>query len=183
MTEKQEEKKEMMIVEGLKRLGVIAKRMANNIQSINQYASIVSNERPLFGDEKTQRKEVQALIQSNIDLHKEYLKLKNRIERTNLQTVVEIQGVEYTISDLLVLDRSLRNLVTGTYEALNTNHAQSRLGQMGMRGAHVAAGETLRVEHMYDEKDKNKQLKVWNDLFDNISARLEVINATTPLLD
>jgi len=182
MTEKQEERP-MMIVEGLKRLGVIQKRMESNIRSINQYASIVSNERPLFGDEKSQKKEVQALIQSNIDLHKEALKLKNRIERTNLQTIVEIQGVEYTISDLLFLDRSMKNLITGTYEALNINYAQTRLGQMGMRGAHVAAGETLRVEHMYDEKEKNKQLRVWNDLFDNISARLEVINATTPLLD
>ena len=182
MTENQEQRP-MMIVEGLKRLGVIQKRMESNIRSINQYASIVSNERPLFGDEKTQKKEVQALIQSNIDLHKEALKLKNRIERTNLQTIVEIQGVGYTISDLLFLDRSMKNLISGTYEALNTKYAQGRLAQMGMRGSHVAAGETLRVEHMYDEKAKNEQLRVWNDLFDNISARLEVINATTPLLD
>lgn len=96
----QEEKKQMMIIEGMKRLRVIKKRMASNIDSVNKYAAIISSERPMFGSEDEQKKEVKEIIQSNLDLLREYLKLKKRIERTNLQTVVEIGGVEYTISDL-----------------------------------------------------------------------------------
>jgi hypothetical protein len=184
MAEKQEEKREMMIIEGMKRLRVIKKRMANNIESVNKYAAIVSNERPMFGSEDEQKKEVKQIIQSNLDLLKEYLKLKKRIERTNLQTVVEIGGVNYTISDLLILKRELVQLVVQTYDALNTNQAQMKLNALS-RQHHVAGqqGESLRIDHMFDEKEKNKELRKWQDLYDNIDSRLEVINATTPLQD
>ena len=47
----QEEKKQMMIIEGMKRLRVIKKRMASNIDSVNKYAAIISSERPMFGSE------------------------------------------------------------------------------------------------------------------------------------
>ena len=126
----QEEKKQMMIIEGMKRLRVIKKRMASNIDSVNKYAAIISSERPMFGSEDEQKKEVKEIIQSNLDLLREYLKLKKRIERTNLQTVVEIGGVEYTISDLLILKRELVQLVVNTYDALNVNQAQMRLNSM-----------------------------------------------------
>lgn len=184
MAEQQEEKKEMMIIEGMKRLRVIKKRMAHNIESVNKYAAIVSNERPLFDSEDGQKKEVKQIIQSNLDLLNEYLKLKKRIERTNLQIVVEIGGVDYTISDLLILKRELVQLIVQTYDALNTNQAQMKLNAMS-RQHHVAGqqGESLRINHMFDEKDKNKQLRKWQDLYDNIDSRLEVINATTPLMD
>lgn len=184
MAEQQEEKREMMIIEGMKRLRVIKKRMANNIESVNKYAAIVSNERPMFGSEDQQKKEVKQIIQSNLDLLNEYLKLKKRIERTNLQTVVEIGGVDYTISDLLILKRELVQLVVQTYDALNTNLAQMKLNALS-RQHHVAGqqGESLRIDHMFDEKEKNKELRKWQDLYDNIDSRLEVINATTILLD
>jgi len=51
-----------MIIEGMKRLRVIKKRMANNIEGVNKYAAIVSNERPMFGSEDEQKKEVKQII-------------------------------------------------------------------------------------------------------------------------
>jgi len=173
----------MMIIEGMKRLRVIKKRMASNIDSVNKYAAIISSERPMFGSEDEQKKEVKEIIQSNLDLLREYLKLKKRIERTNLQTVVEIGGVEYTISDLLILKRELVQLVVNTYDALNVNQAQMRLNSMRHHVPTGQQGETPRINHMFDEKEKNEQLRKWQDLYDNIDSRLEVINATTTLLD
>jgi hypothetical protein len=98
--------------------------------------------------------------------------------------VVEIGGVDYTISDLLILKRELVQLVVQTYDALNTNLAQMKLNALS-RQHHVAGqqGESLRIDHMFDEKEKNKELRKWQDLYDNIDSRLEVINATTTLLD
>lgn len=180
----QEEKREMMIIEGMKRLRVIKKRMISNIESINKYAAIVSNERPMFGSEDEQKKEVKQIIQSNLDLLKEGLKLKKRVERTNLQIVVEMDGEKYTISDMLILKREYVQLIVQTYDALNTNQAQMKLNAMS-RQHHVAGqqGESLRIDHMFDEKEKNKELRKWQDLYDNIDSRLEVINAITTLLD
>jgi len=174
----------MMLIEAMKRLRVIQKRMLHNIDNVNKYAAIISTERPLFNSEDEQKKEVKEIIQSNLDLMKEYLELKKKIERTNLQTIVEIGGQKYSISDLLILKRNLIKLVVNTYDALNTKHAQTKLNAMALATRSSGGlGETPRIHHMFDEKEKNENLRKWQDLYDNIDSRLEVINATTTLLE
>ena len=169
----------MKIIEGLKQLKVIEKRMEKNRVQITQYASMVSTERPYFDTEEKQKKEVQSFIQSNIDLLHEYLKLKSRIERTNLGVNVEMGGIQYSIADLLIIKRKLAKMITSTYEALNTTAAQSR-----MRNLSVGSGDRAPVVvRLYDEKAKNTELDKWQDLYSNVDSRLEVINATTDLLD
>lgn len=169
----------MKIIEGLKQLKVIEKRMEKNRLQITQYASMVNTERPYFDTEEKQKKEVQSFIQSNIDLLHEYLKLKSRIEKTNLGVNVEMGGVQYSISDLLIIKRKLAKMMASTYEALNTTAAQSR-----MRNLSVGSGDRAPVVvRLYDEKAKNTELDKWQDLYSNVDSRLEVINATTDLLD
>src|SRR6056297_2980857 len=97
----------MKIVEAMKELKLIEKKMVKNNDSIQKYSSQPSNERPYFQDESTQKKEVKNLVQSNRDLLSNYLELKKKIEKTNLETIVEMDGVKYAISDLLVLKRRL----------------------------------------------------------------------------
>ena len=78
----------MKIIEALKKLKVIEKRMEKNKSQITQYASMISTERPIFDTEEKQRKEVSSLIQANIDLMKEYLDLKGKIEKNNITVKV-----------------------------------------------------------------------------------------------
>jgi len=42
---------EMMVIEAMKRLRIIEKRMANNAEAIQRYASMVSTEKPYFDNE------------------------------------------------------------------------------------------------------------------------------------
>ena len=168
----------MKIVEGLKRLRVIEKRLAANRESITRYSSMVSTEKPLFETEDKQRKEVTSLIQSCNDLVSEYLKTKKQIEQTNLKITVEIGGVSHTISDLLTLKRKLSNLMIKTYYALNDTAGESRL-----RNASTVEGKTPHVVRFYKEESRNEGLRLWQDLYDNIESRLEVINATTDLVE
>jgi len=168
----------MKIVEGLKRLRVIEKRLAANRESITRYSSMVSTEKPLFETEDKQRKEVTSLIQSCNDLVNEYLKTKKQIEQTNLKITVEIGGVNYTISDLLTIKRKLSNLMVKTFYALNDSAGESRL-----RHASPVEGKTPHVVRFYKEELRNDGLRLWQDLYDNIESRLEVINATTDLIE
>jgi len=169
----------MKIIEALKKLKVIEKRMEKNRQQITQYASMISTERPIFDTEEKQRKEVSSLIQSNTDLMKEYLDLKGKIEKTNITVKVEMGGVQYSISDLLLIKRKMAKVMMSTYEALNTSAGQSRLRQVS-----IGAGErSPQVVQLYDEKDKIAGLDKWQDLYHNIDSRLEVINATTDLME
>ena len=122
-----EETKVKMLVEGMKRLRVIEKRMAANSGDITRYSSMISTERPQFDTEEKQRKKVKSLAQANTDLMDEYLKLKKCIEFTNLMTQVEIKGTKYRISDLLVIKRKLAKMMQHTYLAMNTDDANRRM--------------------------------------------------------
>ena len=169
----------MKIIEALKKLKVIEKRMEKNRVQITQYASMISTERPIFDTEEKQRKEVSSLIQANIDLMKEYLSLKGKIEKTNITVTVEMGGVQYTLSDLLLIKRKMAKVMMSTYEALNPSTGQSK-----MRHASISSGERApQVVQLYDEKDKITGLDKWQDLYHNIDSRLEVINATTDLVE
>ena len=172
---------EMMIVEALKKLRIIEKKMNENTRDIQQYASQVSTERPYFETEEKQRNTIKQLIQANTDLMKNYLDLKNRIDYTNLMVEVEMDGDKFTIAQLLIIQRKLAAMMFATYNALNDNEGNSRLRSV----SHMAqAGEKQpHVIRFYKEEEKREQRRKWQDLMNNITTRLEVINATTPLLD
>ena len=171
--------KEMMIVEAMKTLRIVEKKMSQNTADIQRYASQVSTERPLFETEDKQKSAIKELIQSNSDLMKRYLNLKTRIEYTNLMTIVEMEGEKYSISELLVIQRKLAAMMFATYNALNDTEGQSRLRHT----TQPTSGEAPHVVRFYKEEDKREQRRKWQDLMNNIITRLEVINATTPLLD
>ena len=171
--------KGMMIIQGMKTLGIIEDKMNKNTRDIQRYASQVSTERPLFETEDKQKKTIRELTQSNVDLTTRYLSLKTRVEYSNLMTTVEMGGQTYSISELLVIQRKLAVMMLGTYNALNDIEGQGRLRVMSQ----PQSGETPHVVRFYREEDKREQQQVWQDLIDNITSRLEVINATSPLLD
>lgn len=169
----------MMIVEGMKTLGVIEKKMSNNTRDIQRYSSQVSTERPLFETEDKQKKTIRELTQSNVDLMKRYLGLKTRVEYSNLMTIVEMDGDHYSISELLVIQRKLANMMLATYNAMNDTEGQSRLRITNQ----PQTGDVPRVVRFYREEDKREHQRKWQDLMNSITVRLEVINATSPLLD
>ena len=174
-----EDAKKMMIIEGMKSLRIIEKKMQQNTADIQRYASQVSTEKPLFETEEKQRKEIKQMIQANSDHMKNYLNLKSRIEYTNLMTKVQMKDSEYTISELLVIQRKLATMMFQTYNALNDTEGKGRLGY-----ANAPQGsETPHVVRYYKEEDKREQQRKWQDLMNDITTRLEVINATTELLD
>jgi hypothetical protein len=168
----------VMLVEGMKTLRVIEKKMGDNQVDIQRYASQVNTERPYFETEDKQKAELKKLVQSNTDLLRRYLALKQRIEYTNLMTRVEMNGEEYTLSELLVIQRKLAAMMFATYSALNDNQGNSRLrntpAQQGVPAPHVV--------RFYNEEEKREGARKWQDLMNTITTRLEVINATTPLL-
>ena len=168
----------LKIIEAMKRIKVIDKRMETNSANVTKYSSMLTSERPYFENEAAQRKEVKSLIQSNEDLLNEYLTLKGQIERTNLFTNIEMGGKIYTISDLLVIKRRLAQKMIGTFNALNDQAAGARL-----RNSVGADGKQPQIVRLFDEKDRNDGLSKWHDLYDNIESRLEVINATTDLVE
>lgn len=170
----------MKIIEAMKRLKVILKRMQDNSQQVAVYSSILNTEKPAFGSEEEQKKKVFGLVQANTDLMEEYLKLKQNIERTNLVVEVVIGKETRTISELLVIKRVLAQLMINTYNAMSIAAADQRAKQGYGRTAEGAMPSAVR---MYSEEVRNNGIAKWQELYSAIDARLEVVNATTDLLE
>ena len=173
----------MKLIEGMKKLKVLEKHIDRNTERILMYSSAPSNEKPTFGDEKTQKSEVKQLIQSNTDLVNEYLHLKNRVDMTNLTTTVSIGKRGFKIIDLLILRRGLAKRMEKTFHALDTTYADKRLSSM-QRNVSLQPGEKApHAIRFYDENEKFEGLQDWQGLQDEIEQRLEVINAVTDLIN
>jgi len=172
----------LALIEGMKKLKIYEKHIARNTDRIQQYASAPSNEKPTFGDEKEQKKQVNELIQANQDLVTEYLHLKKRVDMTNLVTKVSIGKRQLTLGDLLILRRGLGKAMEKTFNALNTKYAESRLQSMRGYAAPQAGEKSPHPVRFYDETEKFESLQDWQGLLDEIETRLEVINATTDLV-
>ena len=170
----------MKIIEAMKRLKVILKRMQDNTQQIAVYSSILSTEKPAFGSEEDQKKKVSSLVQANNDLMGEYLKLKQQIERTNLATTLSLGDKAWTISELLVIKRVLATVMVNTYNAMSIAAADAR-AKSGF--GKTAEGAMPLPVRMYSEEFRNNGIARWQELYSAIDARLEVINATTDLVE
>lgn len=168
----------MKIIEAMKRLKVILKRIQDNTQQIAVYSSILSTEKPAFETEEEQRKKVSGLVQANNDLMLEYLKLKTAIEHTNLAVTVEVAGTKHTISELLVIKRVLAQLMVTTYNAMSTAAADKRIQQGFGR---IGEGVMPQAKRMFNEDDRLKGIAKWQEIYSGIDSRLEVVNATTDL--
>jgi len=168
----------MKLIEAMKELKLVEKRMEKNREQITQYSSGLSNEKEIFGSEQKQIDEVKSLLQANVDLFNRYLYLKRSIERTNLETKVEFSVGTYSISELLAIKRRLQHGVINTFKALNTQSAEAR-----MRTIKIPDNVEVKVVRYYREEEKNILLKSWMEFFENIDGRLEVVNATTDLID
>lgn len=162
------------LIESMKELKLIEKRMETNIERINKYASQPSNEKPMFGTPEEQRKEVAQLVQANEDLTQTYTNIKAQVDYTNLITKVEIDGKEYTIHQLLQIRRKLAHFMTMTYKNLNEDSAKR-----AMRLAVSKQDGTVKPERFYDEAERNKKLDFWQSLYHTIDGRLESVNAIT----
>lgn len=166
----------MKLIEAMKHLKVIEKRIFKNCEQITEYSALPDTERIHFGSKDLQVKEVRSLVQANKDLVQEYLTIKQKIDKTNLFTNVEINGKTYTISELLILKRTLAKMMISTYKAMNDTMARKKVNT-------IRSEKQPIIEKFYSETEKNEGERFWDDLYHSIDSRLEVINATTELLE
>ena len=170
----------MKIIEALKDLKVIEKRIAKNRDDITKYASRASTDNPLFESDDRQKEEVKRLIQANMDLMFHYLDLKAKIEYTNLVTMVELGGKKWSISQLILLRRGMGKVPLETLNALNFITAKTRLQEIRQ----IDATDPPKAIQLWDEEQKNKDFRYWQeDILQKIDATLEVTNAQVDLLD
>lgn len=168
----------MKIIEALKELPIIEKRITNQNEQILLYSGLASNETAPFDTEDQQRFKVQQLIQSNQDLCTRYELLKLTLSHTNNLTKVTINEVTKPITQWIAFKAKTQDFLVKTYKALDYNAAVNRTKSLP-----IDVNTGYKISKMYKEEDKNKALESLRDLNDRIDAQLEIVNATTDLIE
>lgn len=170
----------MKLVEALKIQKRISNRIAKNCELINKYASRLSTEKSYFESDDQQKAEIQQLLQSNKDLTERYLHIKKCIDYTNIVMSIDIDGKRYSITDLLNLKRTAIQYIRNGYQSLNDCETEKRMNRLYSSNS---KSDSVTIERLYDEKVKNENIMYWNNLYDTIDSRLEVINSVTDLIE
>lgn len=171
----------MKLIEALKNLKTIEKRIQKGCEQITEYVAYVSVETPAFETQEKQTEQVHGLIQGNIDLAAEYLKLKTAIEFTNLNTQVTIGTRTHSISELITLRRTSGKFNLQTYSAIHPEKAKKRLSEFMQRNGGMNPIEPAKLIICYKEEDKLKKANEWQEFLSMIDGKLEVVNAETEL--
>jgi len=168
----------LTIIAGLKRIKLLEKKIVRQNAEITSYASKPSTEKASLMSDAVQQKHVDSLVQSNLDCIKEMLLLKQRIEKTNLFTILTIGGHTASLSEHLHMKRKFAALQTSVYKSLNTNAADGKMARMQINKDNPVAAERL-----FDESKRNdSQREIYNYL-GALDEQIETINATTDLMD
>lgn len=170
----------MKLIQGMKKLKDLTAKAEDLRSKVGQYCSDLNIETPTYPDQKWQ---VACWIQSHSDVLKEILSLRVSIQRTNLATpvVIEFDGKQVTksIAEWIHRRRDLAKLDLDMW---------GRLGDRNLKEQDVQTGPgqpvtQLRIRRYFDPIERDNKRALYKSEPSVIDATLEVVNATTDLIE
>lgn len=173
----------MKIIEGLKKEKDLIRKFEDLKKKIGLHSAHLSNETPVY---EKQTEQVSGWVQSCKDIIKDLEILRVRIYKTNLNTKVGIEFqegektfiVEKTIAEWIHRRKTLSSLEKSIYSRLTDKH---------LKEGHFLDSNNQKVEvkivRCYNPSERDKKLELYSSEPISIDSRLEVVNATTDLLD
>lgn len=171
----------MKIIEALKRVKMNKVKIADLQAKVGLNCANLSHETPVYGAET--KKTIDGWIQSAVDAAAENIRLLCAIQRTNMATPVTIEiggkSVTKTIAEWVWRRREYAALDMLTY---------SKLGDRGLKETTVqsstgGAATEIKIVRHFDPAKRDAALAVYRDEPHLIDSALEIVNATTELLE
>ncbi len=172
------ETEQMTIQDGLSELKLIQQKMNRNNAKLQMWSSKKKGNPDVVAE---QRDKVKALMQSNKDHIKRYVKIKLAIHRANLTNSFEWDGVEYTLAEALIHKQGLFDIIEEYLNSIN-----DRVAQQQIRDARNDFRELLTPEKFqqydlvaqlfYSPELKEKQLDGLVELKANINRLIDKTN-------
>lgn len=170
----------MKIIEAMKRIKANKEKIGDLQNKLRQNAANLSFETPVYGDE--QKAKITEWTQSAVDTAKENVRLLTAISRTNLATQVTIElgdnRVTRSITEWVWRRREYAAIDMSIFQALNDR---------GLKEGHLPQTTGVPIEvkivRHYDPEFRDKQLAILVREPHDIDAALEVVNATTELIE
>ncbi len=168
----------MKIIEALKLVKDLYRKADDLKAMIGKYCADVDYETPVYADQKAQ---VSSWMQAHGDVVKLINLLQYRIQKTNIQTLVtiELEGKQVTksIAEWILRRKKLCDLETNCWKALTDRNLKE--GHIPTSTGHQA----VKIRRYYEPTLRDQKLASLTQEPSLIDGRLEIINATTDLLD
>lgn len=171
----------MKIIEALKGVKVLRKKQSDLIKKIAQNCALMSFNDPPYGE--TQAKMVAGWVQGIEGLSKQILAMSIQLQKTNLNTLVTIElegvAVEKTIAEWILRRRYLAQADLQAWNTLTDRGLQDKV----LPGTGEAKDQRATVVRFFDPAIRDAKVVALAEEPAIIDAKLEVVNATTDLLD
>ncbi len=169
----------MKIIEALKKTKDLARKADDLLGKIQHYCCDMDYENPTYPDQKGQ---INSWLQAHKDVIKEIGRLKFCIQKTNVLTQVTIHfdntEVTKSITEWIERRKSL---------AAAERQAWSRLGNKNLKDVRLQNTSGVvydsKVRYYYDPVQKDKMMELLASEPSLIDSKLEIINATTDLIE
>jgi hypothetical protein len=174
------EEASMKLIQAMKRLKDLKSKAEDLREKVGRFCADLTMETPTYPDQKQQIRE---WMQAHHDLMKEILALREAIQRTNLVTQVTIELEGRPIAKSIAAWIHRRRDLAGFEMAM-----WLKLGDRGLREQNVqtSPGGTVtevRVRRYFDPTERDRKVELYRSEPNVIDATLEVINATTDLVE
>lgn len=170
----------MKIIEALKQIKLNKIKIAELTERIGQASANMSNEEPVYGEGT--RTKLEGYLQSIRDLTLDNISLLTRISKTNLETQVSIDlghaTVTKSIAEWIWRRREYAEIERSAWRALTDRNL--RAGVIKTSTGEVK--EVTVVKH-YDQEKRDNMVASLRAEPTQIDMTLEIVNATTDLLD
>jgi hypothetical protein len=171
----------MKIIEGLKLIKELTIKAEDLRQKVRNNCAHLSIETPVY---EKQGEQIAKWIQSHSDVVKEMLNLRHRINRTNFATEVPIElggkKVTHTIDQWIVRRRELAKFELEMWHGLTDRNLKEGAMPPSTPGNPPTQVKIIRY---YDPLKRDEAVELYRSEPGIIDRTLEVVNATTDLLD
>lgn len=171
-----------MIIEAMKRIKDLMRKCEDLRGMVKKHSAHLSIDNPEYTEPE---KKIKKWVDQHHDYLKEIMQLKARISKTNIHTKVKIEiggnVIEHTITEWIKRRDQLAELDDAMYRCLTDAGLEE--GKFKPRKLDDDKEIEVKIIRNYDPEHRDKKRDEYQSEPLLIDSRLEVINATTELLE
>jgi len=170
----------MKLIEGMKLSKELLIKADDLRKKIAANSAHLTIETPLYADQK---KQIRDWLQAHEDVVREIAKLRVRVTKTNIATQVSItigdKSVSKCITEWISRRKELASLDMAAWSALTDKN----LKEQNLKTSNDGPVTEVRIVRCYDPAERDEKVSLYREEPGLIDRTLEVVNATTDLLE
>lgn len=171
----------MKIIEALKKIKDLKRKADDLKDKVGEYCADLDCDTPSYPDQKRQ---VSEWLQAHSDIIKEIIYLRVAIQRTNIETDVTIKlGDKYVTKSIAEWVHRRRDLADEEREIWSRLTDKSLMEKYRQKLTDRSPEVIIKRRLYFDPKERDEKRELYRSEPGLIDSTLEVVNATTDLIE